>query len=74
MFLTSLRSLASGQTRRDHLVEGNGVEDQVVAQCVQIQRLFVERPLRPASSDIMSSFAVSGFIATRKSISFLRAM
>ena len=33
-----------------------------------------DKLVTPACSDMTSSFAVSGFIATRKSISFLRAM
>ena len=56
----------------DDLVEGHRIEHQVAAQRVQLQRLVVERPRRPASSVSTSSLAVSGFIATRKSTSFLR--
>ena len=42
MFLTSWRSLASGHTGRDQLVERHRIERQIVAQFVQLQRLVVE--------------------------------
>ena len=42
MFLTSLRSFDSGQTAARDLVVGHGVEGQIGAQFVQLQRLVVE--------------------------------
>ena len=68
-----LAQLRLGADRGRQLVEGHGVEVQVGAQLVELQRLVVDRRA-PGSSFITSSRAVSGFIATRKSISFLRAM
>jgi hypothetical protein len=65
--------LGVGAHGRHQLVERHGVEGQVRAQLRELQRLVVD-DAAPGSSVRTSSRAVSGFMATRKSISFFRAM
>src|SRR5260370_25020056 len=72
MFLTKRRNLASGQTGPTSLSYGTG---QNVTSLRRDERFSGSSytPTAPGTRDITSSCAVSGFMATRKSISFLRA-
>ena len=57
----------------DHLVEGHRVEDEVGARRPRAPAARRRPPPRPGGSPATSSRAVSGFMATRRSTSFLRA-
>src|SRR5260370_6654739 len=72
MFLTKRRNLASGQTGPTSLSYGTG---QNVTSLRRDERFSGSSYTQtaPGTRDITSSCAVSGFMATRKSISFLRA-
>src|SRR5260370_42014853 len=72
MFLTKRRNLASGQTGPTSLSYGTG---QNVTSLRRDERFSGSSYTQtaPGTRDITSSCAVSGFMGTRKSISFLRA-